>query len=221
MPLLDIENFYPWNCCPVGFLEMLGKVGLVSERYHPTHPTHPTHRARGYKWCVRLVCVQVQGMLSSHPTPPAPHPPRAWEQVMCSASNYVCKRKLRYHPAPPPTPPTPCMGTSDPIMRPSDPNFWSQVTVKCGHKWPRALWRFCWPCQRMWRFVVVSDRTLWSQVTQILFLCLWSQVTGFCGRKWPPCRLQWLWSVLNTRKMVFKVLQVTLIESDACSLFTP
>ena len=34
---------------------------------HPTHPTHPTHE---YKWCVRLVCVQVQGTWSSHPSPP-------------------------------------------------------------------------------------------------------------------------------------------------------
>ena len=85
-------------------------------------------------------------------------------------------------------------------MRPSDPNFWSQVTAKCGHKWPRALWRFCWPCQRMWRFVVVSDGTLWSQVAQILFFCLWSQVTGFCGRKWPPCLLAGCcWEVYATR----------------------
>ena len=215
------EYLYPWNCCPVGFLEMLGKVGLVSERYHPTHPTHPTHRAHVYKWCVRLVCVQVQGTLSSHPT----HPPRAWIQVMCSASmcasaRYViippphpthpvhgykwCVRlvcvqvqgTLSSHPPHPPHPPRAWVQVI--LMRPSDPNFWSQVTAKCGHKWPRALWRFCWPCQRMWRFVVVSDRTLWSQVTQILFFCLWSQVTGFCGRKWPPCRHGrhgWWWTV--------------------------
>ena len=81
------ENLYPWNCCPVGFLEMLGKVGLVSERYHPTHPTHPshpTHSAHGYKM------LQVSGVFGL----------------------YVCKCKARYHPTPP-TPPTPCMDTSD------------------------------------------------------------------------------------------------------------
>ena len=157
--------------------------------------------------------------VSSHPPHP-PHPPRTWVQVMCSAGMCASARHVIIPPDPthpthpvhgnkwcvrlvimcasasyviipphhPPHPPRAWVQVI--LMRPSDPNFWSQVTVKCGHKWPRALWRFCWPCQRMWRFVVVSDRTLWSQVTQILFFCLWSQVTGFCGRKWPPCRLQ-------------------------------
>ena len=72
---------------------------LVFERYHPTHPSQPTHRAHGYKWCVRLVCVQVQGTLSSHPT----HP-------VCSASMCASARHVII---PPPTPPTPCMDTSD------------------------------------------------------------------------------------------------------------
>ena len=178
------ENLYPWNCCPVGFLEMLGKVGLVSERYHPTHPTHPshpTHRAWVQVVCSACMCASARHVI----IPPHPsHPPRAWIQVMCLAC--MCA-SARYVIIPPPHPPHPPRAWVQVIlMRPSDPNFWSQVTAKCGHKWPRALWRFCWPRQRMW-FVVVSDRTLWSQVTQILFFCLWSQVTGFCGRKWPPC----------------------------------
>ena len=95
--------------------------------------------------------------------PHPPHPPRAWIQVMCSSS--MCA-SARYVIIPPPHPPHPPRAWVQVIlMRPSDPNFWSQVTAKCGHKWPRALWRFCWPCQRMWRFVVASDRILWSQVT--------------------------------------------------------
>ena len=44
--------------------------------------------------------------------------------------------------------------------------------------YPASWWGFRWPCQRKSRLVVVNDRTLWSQVTQIRFFCLWSQVTA-------------------------------------------
>ena len=117
---------------------------------HPPHPPY-THPAHGYKWCIRLVCVQVQGTLSSHP---------------------------------PPTPPTPCMGTSDPneakwsqFLVASDRELWSQVTACtvevllalsanvtfCGRKWPHFV--VTSDPNPVFLFVVASDRILWSQVT--------------------------------------------------------
>ena len=179
MPLLDIENLYPWNCCPVGFLEMLGN-GLVSERPHPPHPPRAWVQGDVFGW---YVC---KCKARYHPTPPTPPTPcmGTSDVFRCSASNYVCKRKLRYHPTPPPTPPTPCIGTSDPneakwsqFLVASDREVWSQVTACtvevllalsanvtfCGRKWPHFV--VTSDPNPVFLFVVASDRILWSQVT--------------------------------------------------------
>ena len=135
MPLLDIENVYPWNSCPVGFLEMLGKIGLVSELYHPNSAS---------------MCASARYVIIPPPHPP--HPPRAWVQVILTRpSDPIFGRKW---------PRT--VVTSDRVhfggfvalsanvtfcgrKRPhfvvtSDPNpvfcLWSQVTGFCGRKWP-------------------------------------------------------------------------------------
>ena len=123
--------------------------------------------------------------VSSHPPHP-PHPPRAWVQGDVFGW-YVCKCKARYHP----TPPTPCMGTSD-VFRCSVSNY---VCKRKLHYHPTPPPTPPTPCigtsdpnEAKWsQFLVASDREVWSQVTACtveVLLALSANVT-FCGRKWP------------------------------------
>ena len=126
---------------PIQIISVRSYVCKSKVRYHhpphhpPTHPTHPTYPNQ-----IRtVVCVQVQGTLSSpppHPPTPQPIQPIQIESVW----SYVCKSKVCHHH--PPTHPTypnrirmvVCMQVQGMLSSPPPLNE-AQVREKPRRKW--------------------------------------------------------------------------------------
>ena len=160
-------------------------------RYHPHPPTHPTHPTYPNQIGM-VICMQVQGMLSSPPThpthpsnlywedvckskvcyhPPPPHPPTHPTHPSNLYWEDVCKSKVCYHP-PPPHPPTPlneAQVREKPRRGASDT---CEAQVRARHKWEKMRGASESPAGENVSFREDMSKSWWFKVTS------WSPIVG-------------------------------------------